>query len=54
MKKSLWSLTVAGLLVLALLPSCAPAAPSHSGEALPLPSVAEVTIYSDMSFRSSL
>ena len=44
MKKSLWSLTVAGLLVLALLPSCAPAAPSHSGEALPLPSVAEVTI----------
>lgn len=43
MKKRRWSLTAAGLLALALLSSCAPAAPSPSGTASPVPSAVEAT-----------
>lgn len=43
MKKRLWPMTAAGLLALALLSSCAPAAPSPGGEASLPPSAAEPT-----------
>lgn len=43
MKKRLWTLIAAGLLALALLSACAPAAPSPSGTASPAPSAAEPT-----------
>lgn len=44
MKRSLWCLTAAGLLIFALLSSCAPTPPSPSGEVSPPPSAAEPAI----------